>query len=92
VSGQVKGFTEAQINAMVTRGAALDGTRPSDRWRRAAETFGDDYLGAAKMPAAVSADSAGQTRPAEDADSRSGRWPGLANIECRLQASCTRSC
>jgi hypothetical protein len=87
VSGQVKGFTEAQINAMVTRGAALDGTRPSDRWRRTEETFDDDYRVAANMPAAVSVDSAGQTRPAEDADSRSGRWRGLANIECRLQAS-----
>jgi hypothetical protein len=33
VSGQVKGFTEAQVQEMATRGAALDGTRPSDRWR-----------------------------------------------------------
>jgi hypothetical protein len=87
VSGQVKGFTKAQINAMVKRGAALDGTRPSDWWCRTEETFGDDHLRAANMPAAVSVDSAGQTGPAEDADSRSGRWAGLANIECRLQAS-----
>jgi hypothetical protein len=82
VSGQVKGFTEAQIREMATRGAALDGTRPSDRWRRTEETFGADYLAVANVPAAVSADSAGQTHPAEDAD-----WQGLAHIECRLQAS-----
>jgi hypothetical protein len=87
VSGQVEGFTEAQIREMATRGAALDGTRPSDRWRRTEQTFGDDYLVAANMPAAASLDSAGQTRPAEDADSRRGRWPGLAKIECGLQAS-----
>ena len=52
MSGQVKGFTEAQIREMATRGAALDGTRPSDRWH-----------------------------------SPSGRWQGLAKIECGLQAS-----
>jgi hypothetical protein len=43
VSGQVKGFSEAQIREMATRGAALDGTRPSDRWRRTGETFGGNY-------------------------------------------------
>lgn len=43
MSGQVEGFTEAQIREMATRGAALDGTRPSDRWRRNEETFGDNY-------------------------------------------------
>jgi hypothetical protein len=53
VSGQVKGFTEAQIREMATRGAALDGTRPSDRWRRTEQTFGDNYLVASKMPDAV---------------------------------------
>jgi hypothetical protein len=69
VSGQVTGFTEAQIREMAARGEALDGTRPSDRWRRTEETFGDGY------------------RPAEDADSCSGRWPGLPKIECELAAS-----
>jgi len=87
VSGQVKGFTEAQIREMATRGAALDGTRPSDRWRRTEETFGDNYLLAADMPDAVLVDSAAHTRLAEDADSPSGRWQGLAKIECGLQAS-----
>jgi phosphoadenosine phosphosulfate reductase len=87
VTGQVKGFTEAQIREMATRGAALDGTRPSDRWRRTEETFGDNYLVASNMPAAVSVDSPGQTRPAEDADSRRERWQGRAKIDCRLQAS-----
>jgi hypothetical protein len=29
----MQGFTEAQVQEMATRGAALDGTRPSDRWR-----------------------------------------------------------
>jgi hypothetical protein len=33
VSGRVKGFTEAQIREMATRGAALDGNRPIDLWR-----------------------------------------------------------
>ena len=87
MSGQVKGFTEAQIREMTTRGAALDGTRPSNRWRRAEETFGDNYLVASNMPDAVLVDSAGQTRPANDADSPGGRWPGLAKIECGLRAS-----
>jgi hypothetical protein len=87
MSGQVKGFTEAQIREMATRGAALDGTRPSDWWRRTEETFGADYLVLANMPDAVLLDSTGQTGPAEDADSRRGRWQGLANIECRFQAS-----
>ena len=72
---------------MVTRGAALDGTRPVDRWRRTEETFGDDFLVAANMPAAVSVDSAGQTLRAEEADSPSGRWQRLAKIECRSPAS-----
>jgi len=87
VSGQVKGFTEAQIREMATRGAALDGTRPSDRWRRTEETFGGIYLVGANMPDAVLVDSAAQPRPAEDADSPSGRWQGLAKIECGLRAS-----
>jgi len=34
VIGQVKGFTEATDTEMLLCGAALDGTRPSDRWRR----------------------------------------------------------
>ena len=87
MSGQVKGFTEAQIREMATRGAALDGTRPSDRWRRTEETFGANYLVASNMADAVLVDSAAQTRPAEDADPRSGRWRWLANTECGLQAS-----
>jgi hypothetical protein len=87
VSDQVKGFTEAQIREMATRGAALDGTRPSDRWRRTEETFGDNYLVASDMRDAVLVDSAAQTRRAEDADSPSGRWQGLAKIESGLQAS-----
>jgi phosphoadenosine phosphosulfate reductase len=87
VTGQVKGFTKAQIREMATRGAALDGTRPSDRWRRTEETFGDNYLVASNMPDAVLVDSAAQPRPAEDADSPSGRWQGRAEIECGLQAS-----
>jgi hypothetical protein len=69
VSNQVQGFTEAQVQEMATRGAALDGTRPSDWLRRAEETSGDDY------------------RPVEDADSCSGRWPGLPKIESKLAAS-----
>jgi hypothetical protein len=69
VSDQAQGFTEAQIREMATRGAALDGTRPSDRWRRTEEAFGDNY------------------RPAEYADSPSGRWQRLAKIECGWQAS-----
>jgi hypothetical protein len=76
VSGQVKGFTEAQIREMATRGAALDGTRPSERWRRTED-----------LPDAVLVDSVAQTHPAEDADSPSGRWQGLAKIECGLRAS-----
>jgi len=87
VSGQVKGFTEAQIREMATRGAALDDTRPSDRWRRTEETFGDNYLVAANMPDAVLVYSAAHTRLAEDTDAPSGRWQGLAKIECGLQAS-----
>jgi hypothetical protein len=87
VSGQVKGFTEAQIREMATRGAALDGIRPSDRWRRTEETFGDNYLVASNIPDAVLVDSAAQTRPAEDADSRSGRWQRLARTEYGLRAS-----
>jgi hypothetical protein len=87
VSGQVNGFTEAQVQEMATRGAALDGTRPSDRWRRTEETFGDNYLVASNMPDTVLVDSAANTRHAEDADSPSGRWQGPAKIECGLQAS-----
>jgi hypothetical protein len=87
VSDQVQGFTEAQVQEMMARGTAMDGTRPSDRWRRTEETFGDNYLVASNMPDAVLVDSAAQTRPAEDADSPSGRWQGLAKIECGLQAS-----
>jgi phosphoadenosine phosphosulfate reductase len=87
VSEQVNGFTEAQIREMATRGAALDGTRPSDRWRRTDETFGDNYLVAPNMPDTILVDSAAQTRPVEDADSPSGSWQGLAKIECELQAS-----
>jgi hypothetical protein len=44
VSDRVQGFTEAQVQEMATRGAALDGTRPSDWWRWTEETFGDNYL------------------------------------------------
>jgi len=87
VSGQVKGFTEAQIREMATRGAALDGTRPSDRWRRTEETFGDNYLVASNMPDGVLVDSAVHSHPAEDADPPRGRWQGLAKIECGLRAS-----
>ncbi|MFZ0902895.1 MAG: hypothetical protein WAN71_03230 [Mycobacterium sp.] len=87
MSGQVKGFTEAQIREMATRGAALDDTRPSDRWRRTEEPFGDNYLVASNMADAVLVDSAAHTRPAEDADSPSGRWQGLAKVEYGLQAS-----
>ena len=32
MSGQVQAFTEAQVQEMVARGAAMDATRPSDRW------------------------------------------------------------
>ena len=87
MSGQVNGFTEAQIREMATRGAALDGTRPSDRWRRTDETFGDKYLVAPNMPDAILVDSAAQTRPAEDADSPSVRWQESAKFACGLQAS-----
>jgi phosphoadenosine phosphosulfate reductase len=87
VSRQVKGFTEAQIREMATRGAALDGTRPSDRWRQTEETFGDNYLVVSNMPDAVLMDSAAQTRPVEDADSPSVRRQALAKIQCGLQAS-----
>jgi hypothetical protein len=76
VSAQVKGFTEAQIQEMATRGAALDGARPSDWWRRPED-----------LPDTVLVDSLAQTNPAENADSCSGRWQGLAKIECGLQAS-----
>ena len=87
MSGQVKGFSEAQIREMATRGAALDGTRPSDRWRRTEETFGDLYLVAANTPDAVSVDLAAKVHPAEDADPRNGRCQWLAKTECGLQAS-----
>ena len=87
MSGQLKGFAQAQIREMVARGAALDGTRPTDPWRRTEETFGDNYLVASNMADAVLVDSAAQTRPAEDTDSPSGRWQGLAKIECGLRAS-----
>jgi hypothetical protein len=50
VSDQVQAFTEAQVQEMAARGAALDGTRPSDRWRRTEETFGGNYLVAANVP------------------------------------------
>jgi hypothetical protein len=76
VSDQAQGFTEAQVQEMATRGAALDGTRPSDRWR-----WSED------LPDAALWDSAAQTRRAEDADSPGRRWPGLAKIECGLRAS-----
>lgn len=55
MNGRVTGFTEAQIREMAARGAALDGTRPSDRWRRTEETFGGNYLVAANMPDALQA-------------------------------------
>jgi hypothetical protein len=87
VSDQVQGFTEAQVQEMMARGAAMDGTRPSDRWRRTEETFGDNYLVASNMAETVLVDSAAHTRLAEDADSPSGRWQGLAKIECGLRAS-----
>ena len=87
MSDQVQAFTEAQVQEMAARGAALDGTRPSDRWRLTDETFGDNYLAASNMPAAVLVDSTAQTHRAEDADLSSGRWQGLAKIECGLQAS-----
>ena len=76
MSDQVQAFTEAQVQEMAARGAALDGTRPSDRWR----WTGD-------LSDAVLADSTAQTHRAEDADSSGGRWQGLAKIECGLQAS-----
>jgi phosphoadenosine phosphosulfate reductase len=87
VSDQVQAFTEAQVQEMAARGAALDGTRPSDRWRRTEETFGDNYLVASNMPDGVLVDSAVHSHPAEDADSPRGRWQGLAKIECGLRAS-----
>jgi hypothetical protein len=87
MSGQLKGFTHAQIREMAARGGALDGTRPTDLWRSTEETFGDNYLVAANIPDAILVDAAAQTRPAEDADSRSGRWQGLARTEYGLQAS-----
>jgi hypothetical protein len=76
VSDQVQAFTEAQVQEMAARGAALDGTRPSDRWRRTED-----------LPDAVLLDSVAQTHPAGDADTPGGRWQGLAKIECGLQAS-----
>ena len=87
MSDRVKAFTDAQVQEMAARGAALDGTRPSDLWRRTEETVGDNYLVASNMADAVLVDSAAHTRPAEDADSPSGRWQGLAKIECGLRAS-----
>jgi hypothetical protein len=76
VSDQVQAFTEAQVHEMAARGAALDGTRPSDWWRRTGD-----------LSDAVLMDSTAQTHPAEDADLSSRRWQGLAKIECGLQAS-----
>ena len=76
MSDQVQAFTEAQVHEMAARGAALDGTRPSDWWR----WTGD-------LSDAVLVDSTAQTHRAEDADLSSGRWQGLAKIECGLQAS-----
>lgn len=76
MSDQVQAFNEAQVQEMAARGAALDGTRPSDWWRRTGD-----------LSDVVLVDSTAQTHPAEDADSRSGRWQGLAKIECGLQAS-----
>jgi hypothetical protein len=46
LSDQVQGFTEAQVQEMMARGAAMDGSRPSDRWRRTEKTFGDTYRAA----------------------------------------------
>ena len=86
MSDQVQAFTEAQVQEMAARGAALDGTRPSDWWRRTGEPW-RQQPGGSNMPDAVLVDSTAQTRPAEDADSSSGRWQGLAKIECGLQAS-----
>ncbi|MFZ3268399.1 MAG: hypothetical protein WA622_02520 [Mycobacterium sp.] len=76
MSLQVQAFTEAQVQEMAARGAALDGTRPSDWWRRTGD-----------LSDAVLVDSAAQTRPANDANSHGGRWQGLAKIECGLRAS-----
>ena len=87
MSDQVQAFTEAQVQEMAARGAALDGRRPSDRWRRTEETFGDNYLVAFNMPDAVLVDSTAQARRANDANSPGGRWQGLAKIEYGLQAS-----
>jgi hypothetical protein len=76
VSDQVQAFTEAQVQEMAARGAALDGSRPSDWWRRTGD-----------LSDAVLVDSTAQTRPANDANSPGGRWQGLAKIECGLRAS-----
>jgi hypothetical protein len=76
VSDQVQAFTEAQVQEMAARGAALDGSRPSDWWRRTGN-----------LSDAVLVDSTAQTRPANDANSPGGRWQGLAKIECGLRAS-----
>jgi hypothetical protein len=76
VSDQVQAFTEAQVQEMAARGAALDGNRPSDWWRRTGD-----------LSDAVLVDSTAQTRPANNANSPGGRWQGLAKIECGLRAS-----
>jgi hypothetical protein len=76
VSDQVQAFTEAQVQEMAARGAALDGGRPSDWWRRTGD-----------LSDAVLVDSTAQARPANDANSPGGRWQGLAKIECGLRAS-----
>jgi hypothetical protein len=76
MSDQVQAFTEAQVQEMAARGAALDGSRPSDWWRRTGD-----------LSDAVLVVSTAQTRPAEDANSPGGRWQGLAKIECGLRAS-----
>ena len=76
MSDQVQAFTEAQVQEMAARGAALDGSRPSDWWRRTGD-----------LSDAVLVDSTAQTRPANDANSPGGRWQGLAKIECGLRAS-----
>ena len=76
MSDQVQAFTEAQVQEMAARGAALDGSRPSDWWRRTGN-----------LSDAVLVDSTAQTRPANDANSPGGRWQGLAKIECGLRAS-----
>ena len=76
MSDQVQAFTEAQVQEMAARGAALDGRRPSDWWRRTGD-----------LSDAVLVDSTAQARRANDANSPGGRWQGLAKIECGLRAS-----